>query len=834
VARVEGFDGEGGGHVAHRSNNLPAHLPSLIGREEAVVHLRTSLLAAERGLLTLTGTGGCGKTRLALAVAGEVVDGNEFPDGIWLAELAPLPDPALVPGVIAASIGVKEQADRPIGDTLLEELGSRSLLLVLDNCEHLIEPCAVLAEELLRNCPGLRILATSREPLRIPGERVWRVPPLPAPGPRVMVTVDELAQNPAVRLFVERAQAMQSALALTAETGPAIAGICTRLDGLPLAIELAAARARVLAPEQILARLDDAFRLLVDGSRTAPTRQQTLRATLDWSYQLLSSAERQQFERLAVFAGGFDLEGVEAIWSGADDEAKPDALDMLTGLVDRSLVTAQPRAGGMRYRLLEPVRQYAQGRLTERGGWEATRKRHADYYLGLVERGEEGLKGTDAKVWQACLEVEHDNVRAVLRRCLDAGEPETALRIGSALRNFWLQFGYRNEGRRWLEDALALGSDVPLRVRANALQSAGVMAYQVGDFRGANARFEKVTEHWRELGDRAGLAAALVYYGRTAAATAQTDAEYEQGKTLMQEAIALNRQTGTLWWVANALLFLGISAWEHAELELAAAALGEAEEIYMQLGDSHAHSHVVSKLGAVRRDQGDLVGGQRLIEQSLAESRAINCLGGACEALYFLAALTRLRSDHVGATRQAVECLQLAQRVTEAHMMVNSVELLGSLACAQGLSERAAKLLSAAAALRQNTGVPIPPILRPMYERDRATARGAMGANRFAAAWAAGAAMTVDQLVEYACQTEVALSQPQSPSADPLSQREWQVLALLARGCTNRQIAEALIISGRTADGHVAHILAKLGLSTRAQAAVWAVEHPLAGTPIQV
>jgi predicted ATPase/DNA-binding CsgD family transcriptional regulator len=820
--------------VAHQpNNNLPAHLPSLIGREEAIAVVSEWLLRAERGLLTLTGTGGSGKTRLALAVAIDMLEGTDFPDGVWLAELAPLGDALLVAGSVAASVGVKEQSGRPIRDTLLEELRPRSQLLVLDNCEHLVEACAALADDLLRNCPGLRILATSREPLRISGERVWRVPPLPAPDARVTVSVDELAKNPSVRLFVERAQSVQSTLTLTTETGPAIASICARLDGLPLALELAAARARVLTPDQIRSRLDDTFRLLVGGSRTAPTRQQTLRATLDWSYLLLSAAERQRFERLAVFAGGFDLDGAEAIWSDDDGEAGPAALDMLTGLVDRSLVMVLPQASGMRYRLLEPVRRYAEERLTERGAWEATRRQHADYFLKLVEQGEEGLKGADSAVWVTRLELEQDNVRAVLRRCLDAREPETALRIGSALRNFWLQFGYRNEGRRWLEDALALESDVAPAVRANALQTAAVIAYLVGDHRGARAQFELAVAYWRELGDRAGLGAALTFYGRTVAATAETPAEYQQGKDLMEEAIALNRQAGALWWTATAMLHLGICAWEHAELELAAASLGEAKAIHIQLGDSHALSHVLSRVGGVLRDQGNLDGGQRLLEQSLAEARAINCLGGTAEALYYLAGLSRLQGDRVAAGQHAVECLLLQYRVGDIAQLLNCVELLGGIACEQGLPERTAGLFSAAASLRLDRGLPMPPILRPAYERDHAATRGAIGSKRFAVAWAEGSAMTVDQLVEYARQTADAASTPlQASSADPLSERERQVIALLARGFTNRQIAEELIISGRTADGHVAHILAKLGLSTRSQAAVWAVEHQFAGARI--
>jgi len=817
--------------VANWSNNLPALLPSLIGRTEALADLRGQLLEAERGVLTLTGTGGSGKTRLALAVACEVADWTGFPDGVWLAELAPVGDPSLAPAAVAASVGVKEQAGRPIRDTLLEELRSRSLLLILDNCEHIVDACAALTDELLRNCPGLRILATSREPLRIPGERVWRVPPLSAPDARATLKVEELARNPAVQLFVERGQAVQSALTLTAETSQAIARICARLDGLPLAIELAAARARVLSPDQILARLDDAFRLLVGGSRTAATRQQTLRATLDWSYRLLSPAERTRFERLAVFAGGFDLDSAEAIWSADERAGGADALEMLTGLVDRSLVTAQPVAGAMRYRLLEPVRQYAEQWLTERGDWEATRRAHADYFLRLAEQGEAGLKGADAHAWEARLKVENDNLRAVLRRSIDHGEPEAPLRICSALRNFWLQYGFRNEGRRWLEEALAGGwAEVPAAVRANAVFSAGVLASATGDFRASRAWFEHAAECWRGLGDRAGLGTALTYMGRIVASTAETPAEYELGKAVLREAIALSRERGAWWWAANGLLFLGIAAWEHAEPELAATTLREAEAINAQLGDTHAQSHLRSKLGGVLCDQGDLVGSQQLIEQSLAEARAIDCLAGACQALYYLAGLRRMQGDLIGAARQGVECLRLAHQVSD-EVQANCTELLGGLACELGQPERTATLYGAAASLRQTTGLPMPPILRPVYERDLAAARGTIGSRRFASAWAAGSAMKFERVVEYAHEIEVASWPRAASSTGPLSPREREVIALLARGCTNRQIAEALIISGRTADGHVAHILAKLGLSTRAQAAVWAVEHALAGTP---
>ncbi|HET6316876.1 MAG TPA: protein kinase, partial [Chloroflexota bacterium] len=466
--------------VAEPPHNVPAHLPSIIGREAALDTVRERLLRDGCGLLTLTGVGGCGKTRLALGVAAAALDGIEFPDGVWFADLAPLRDPLLVPGAVAASVGVQEQPARPIRDTLLDALRSRCLLLVLDNCEHLVEASASVADDILRACPNVRILATSREPLRLPVERIWRVPPLPAPNAGEAVTLEELSRNPAVRLFVERAQAVEPSFALSGETRAGIMGICARLDGLPLAIELAAAQARVLTPNQILVRLDDSFCLLVGGSRAAPTRHQTLRATLDWSLQLLAPEAQRRFERLAVFAGGFDLEAAAAVWSGLPPvaEGEPDSLETLTELVDHSLVVAQSQLSDMRYRLLEPVRQYAQRRLTERSDWETSQARHAEYFLDLAERGEQGYKGSQQAAWLVRLRREHDNLRAALRRSLNAREVEVALRIGSALWQFWRRVGYRHEGQLWLEQGLALGADAAVAptVLAKARQAAGEFA----------------------------------------------------------------------------------------------------------------------------------------------------------------------------------------------------------------------------------------------------------------------------------------------------------------------------------------------------------------------
>jgi len=817
--------------VANPATNLPAHGTSLIGREEAVQSVSALVLAGNGGLVTLTGTGGSGKTRLALEVARAALGWNCFAHGVWCADLAPVSDPLLTAGAIAVSLGIKEQAGRPARDTLIEALRPLSILVVLDNCEHLVEVCAALVEDVLRICPGVSILATSRQPLHVAAERVWHVPTLPTPEVSSLGSAADLATNPSVRLFVERGQALQSDLTLTDDTAPAIARICARLDGLPLAIELAAARARVLTPEQILTRLDDAFHLLVSASHTAPPRHQTLRATLDWSYYLLDSTERRCVECLAVFAGGFDLDAAEVIWSDPDNASAPDTLDVLTELVDRSFVIAQPQKQGMRYRLLEPVRQYAQELLAQHGAWDATRRRHAAYIVRLAEEAEAGLKGAQAEWWRLRLELEHDNVRAALRRALDAGEAQSALRICIALRNFWQQFGFRSEGRRWVENALALDAQVTPSIRASALQTAAVIAFHVGDYRSAKSRLEQAAQQWRALGDAAGLSSTLVYYGRTVSATAESRQEYEQGKALTQEGMRLNRELGNEWWAANALLFLGISAWEYADLEFGEAVLSEAEAAFTCLGDSHTHSHLLSKLGAVLRDRGNLARAGQLIQQSLSEARAINCVAGLAEALYFLAGWSRLRGDLVSATEQAVEAVGLQYQVSDAHLP-NCLELVGGLLCEQGRVEQATRLLSAAATLRTSSGSPMPPILRATYERDLAIARKALGPTRFSRVWGEASTMSVEQAVEYARRRDTVA--PQLARSDPLSRRERQVIALLARGYTNRQIADELVISERTVDGHVTHILSKLELSSRALAAIWAVEHQLAAARVGV
>src|ERR671916_378267 len=468
-------------------NNLPLELSSFVGREKELTEVER--LLEHNRLVTLTGSGGCGKTRLALAAAGELVEG--FEDGVWMVELASLADPSLVPQAVASTLGVREQPGRLPTETLSDYLGSRNVLLVLDNCEHLIGACAELAEALLHSCPNLRVLATSREALGITGEVAWPVPSLSLPDLRRLPEVESLARYEAARLFLERTAAVNPTFALTEQNAVAVDQICYRLDGIPLAIELAAARAKVLSVEQIAERLDDSFGLLSAGGRTAMPRHRTLHATMDWSHELLSLEERALFRRLSVFAGGFTLEAAESVCAGAGLE-RDEVLDLLSHLVDKSLVIMREESGEARYRLLETVRQYAREKLSESGEAEQASERHAGYYLALAEEAEPELKGAGQVAWLEQLEREHDNLRAAMRWLLGRGELEEAARLGWALWLFWGIRAHFAEGRRSMEQALSAEGSAGLTeaARAMALFVAGMMA----NYQGAHGSAEPLVE----------------------------------------------------------------------------------------------------------------------------------------------------------------------------------------------------------------------------------------------------------------------------------------------------------------------------------------------------
>jgi len=463
------------GHGGGSPNNLPLELSSFVGREKQLAEVGRQLDANR--LLTLTGSGGCGKTRLALAVAREMVEG--FEDGVWQVELAPLVDPSLVPQAVASTLGLRDQPGRSPTEALSHHLESRNVMLVLDNCEHLVEACATLAEALLRYCPQLRVLATSREALGITGEVAWPVPPLSLPDLRRLPDIESLPSYESARLFMERAAAVRPAFALTEHNAPAVAHICYRLDGIPLAIELAAARTKVLSVEEISERLDYSFELLTSGGRTAMPRQRTLYATMDWSYELLLDEERALFRRLSVFSGGFALGAAESVCAG-EDLVRGQVLVLLSRLVDKSLVAMREVGGETRYRLLETVRQYGKEKLDESGEEDEVGRRHAGYCVGIAEEAEQKLGEPNQARWLVWLEAEHDNIRAALSFSLgEGGEAGEGVRLAAAMWPFWFARGYLSEGRRWLESAVSRTAPAGTLSRAKALNGAGwLAAYQ--------------------------------------------------------------------------------------------------------------------------------------------------------------------------------------------------------------------------------------------------------------------------------------------------------------------------------------------------------------------
>jgi non-specific serine/threonine protein kinase len=556
--------------AAPARHNLPSALTSFIGRGREMLKIK-DLLNSSR-LLTLAGIGGCGKTRLALQVAGDLVE--EYSDGVWLVELAALSDPKLVPQALASTLGVREQAGRPLMETLADHLQAKCLLLVLDNCEHLLAACAQLADALLRRSPHLRILATSRETLGITGEVNFPVPPMARPDQDQLPPLKQLAEHEAVRLFVERALSSQPHFALTDQNAPVVVQICHRLDGLPLAIELAAAQVKVLSAEQIAQRLDERFRLLTGGSRTALPRQQTLQGTMDWSWELLAQPEQVMFRRLSVFAGGFALEAAEAVCAGEGIE-KSEVLGQLTSLVETSLVIFGGRDGEVSYTLLETVQQYAGDKLRESREMDHLQVRHLAFFLQLAERAEAELTGPDQKAWFDQLEVEHDNLRAALNWSTRAeGDAETALRLAGALGRFWEVRGYFAEGRDALGRALAGTEQLRSGLRVKALWWAGALAHRQGD--------------------------------------------YEQAKKLSTESLQLSRELGDKRCIALSLNSLGIVTCDQGDFTEAQRFHEESLALRRELGDKGGIASSLNNLGTIARDQGDFTEAQRFHEESLA------------------------------------------------------------------------------------------------------------------------------------------------------------------------------------------------------------------------
>jgi predicted ATPase/class 3 adenylate cyclase len=557
-------------------NNLPQQVTSFIGRERELAEIAKSL--GNTRLLTLLGVGGIGKTRLSLQVAAEMLDA--FPDGVWFVELAPLADSQLVPQAVASVLGVKEEAGRPIVEALEKHVKDRQLLLILDNCEHLVDACSELVKQLLQSGPRLKILASSRERLHVAGETTHPVPALAVPDPSSAITPEVLTQYESVRLLVDRAVAAQPAFHVTEQNAAAISEICRRLDGIPLAIELAAARVRALSVDNIAARLNDRFRLLTRGSRTALPRQQTLRAMIDWSYDLLTEHERTLFRRLAVFAGGWTLEAAETVGAGGDIN-QSDILDLLTQLVEKSLVVLESKSG--RYRLLETVREYARERLSDSGEQEQTRARHLAFYLALAEKAMPELAGPSQGAWLARLDLELENLLAVHAWCASTeGGAEQGLRLVNSVKLYWANRGLLGLGYRVTVEALArAGAQERAFARCRGLCDAGQLACWMGQYADAKAYLEKSLAIARELGDKSRIAAALQPLGL--ASQGLGDPVAARGH--LEEALALARQLGNKRDVAAAINALAQLYRVEAKLDAAEPLYADVVAIARELGD---------------------------------------------------------------------------------------------------------------------------------------------------------------------------------------------------------------------------------------------------------
>jgi predicted ATPase/class 3 adenylate cyclase len=759
--------------LARQRHNLPIQLTSFIGRERELAEL-TPLLLAHR-LLTLTGPGGAGKTRLSLSLAADVLE--QFADGVWHVELAPLADPTMVPQTVAAVLGVREQPGSPLLDVLCGYLRPKTLLLVLDNCEHLIATCAEVAETLLRAAPDLRILTSSREPLGIAGETAYRVPSLPLPDPVQPgqprdLDLAALARNDCVRLFVERAAATSPALHLTARNAPAIVQIGRQLDGIPLALELAAARTRVLPPEQIVARLDDRFRLLTGGSRTALPRHQTLLALIEWSHDLLSEAERVLLRRLAVFAGGWSLEAAQAV---CGDGLGEDVLETLEHLADKSLIDVEPfgEAAEGRYRLLETIRQYARDKLLAASEAERVQDRHLEYCAQLAEAAEPHLRDAEQLAWMQRLEREHDNLRAALAWALEGGKRHSMLRLAGALAYFWDLRGYWSEGCKWLDDALDLDTrqqgggaaaqsaneptlpthgDVALRARV-LYGAARLHVWALMDFHGSLARIEESLRLWRELGDKWWMAVALEHVGFLLFGP-----DHDTATARLEEGVALAREVEDHWPLALCMIRLA-QAVSTTDPPAARRMCEEGVAVARRVGDRSVLSLGLEELSPLYWWEENLTAAESVAAEALLEGRAVGSVAEVLVAYVWLVCVACYQGDLAKAREHCAQYLDYCRETGATQWLIYGFVAFGLVACFSGETERGVRLYAASYILFRVTGfdkdnpsagAPSGMILGQALEK----ARAQLGEAAFAAAWAEGEALTLEQALALALEQD--------------------------------------------------------------------------------
>jgi len=759
---------------------LPAEFTRFIGRRRELTEVKR-LLSGSR-LVTLTGIGGVGKTRLSLRAAADL--SRAIPDGVFLVELADLQDPALLRHTVAGALGLREQAREWQTSALVEYLAPRQVLLVLDNCEHLINGCASLAGELLRGCPQLRILATSRQPLGVSGESILLVPSLTMPDPDgPPPTPKAIEQYEAVTLFVERATAAVPTFALTEQNCAAVAALCRGLDGIPLALELAAVRLRALSLAELLDRLSSRYGLLTRGDPTAPARQQTLRASMDYSYDLCAGQERILWARLAVFTGGFELDAVEGVCS--DEQLPTDqVLDVVATLVDRSVLTRDEYGSHVRYRMLETIRQYGQEKLAGQGELDTWRRRHRDWFAELAARAEGDWISSRQVEWAARLRREQPNLRAALEFSVaDPDEAATGMRIASALEQLWVARGTLSEGRLWLDRALALPTEAPVE-RARALRLDAWFALLQGDTNEA----VRMLDEARALADAAGDDVALAYVVQTSGMLAMFQGDVSSAVDLLDEAVARFRSAGHLMGRVQTAFLLGMNLGLAGAGERAIEAHRECLALTEPLGELWFRSNSLWALGLDAWRSGDTHRATALEKDSLRMKRDLD--------------------DHLSIAL----CL----------------EALAWLSTTDQDPERAPALLGAADALWRVIGMSLTeiPFFAGYRAEGEAAARQRLPERAFEAAWRRGAQLTLADAVALALEEVVPARTTAATSKEStgLTRREQEIAELVAQGMSNKEIAGRLVISTRTVEAHVDHILTKLAFRSRSQIAAWMAE----------
>ncbi|MDH5643608.1 MAG: adenylate/guanylate cyclase domain-containing protein, partial [Gemmatimonadota bacterium] len=724
-------------------NNLPLQLTTFIGRENEMAEAKKRLTSAR--LLTLIGPGGTGKTRLSLQLGADLL--SKFSDGVWFVELAPLADPALIMQALASALGVREQMGMPLDQIVINYLRAKNLLIVLDNCEHLVDACAQLAEQFLQTCPQIKIIASSREALGVNGETIYRVPSLTVPDPS-RVTLAMLAHCEAVQLFVERAKASSPKFELTEKNASSVAQICRRLDGIPLAIELAAARVTVLSAEQIASRLDDRFKLLTGGSRTALPRQQTLRALIDWSYDMLSEEERSLMRHLSVFAGGWSYDAAEHICPGHD------ALDLLAQLVNKSIVAVDDEKGEKRYRLLETIRQYARDKLLDMGESETARNIHAEYFFDIAETAEPLLFTSESLYWMEYLEMEHDNFRAALEWFLESNV-EAALVIATNLSFFWSARGYHTEGRVWAETALgrvealppvegeaalnrkkliayAMGGVITMAIAQGNNASAGILSKKctdlarelndnfllartlalvcsghlvTGNTDGVEPMINEALDAARKSGDKFALGMAL---GLTAELLTFLDKDHETMEKYSNESITLLKNSGNQWGMSIILLGMGMAAKYMGRYDEVRTRFAILEPLFIEIGDKHRLNIIYSEFAHIERFEGHHDKANQMYRETIVEWQ---------------------RLGHRAAVANQLECLAFIAKVREQ-------------------PEHAAKLFGAAEILREKINIQMSQFEQVEYDQQVKELRAGMNESEFASAWAEGRSMTMEQAIQ--------------------------------------------------------------------------------------